>query len=48
MGQLTLTMKYRKNEGMILSPTEIFAIYLYGIKIQGGDGTSFSPERQRF
>ena len=23
MGQLTLTMKYRKNEGMILSPTEI-------------------------
>ena len=48
MGQLTLTMKYRKNEGMILSPTEIFAIYLYGIKIQGGDGTSFSPESMRF
>lgn len=48
MGQLTLTMKYRKNEGLMLSPSELFSIYLYGIKIQGGDGTSFSNESVRF
>lgn len=48
MGQLTLTMKYRKNEGLLFSPAEIFSIYLYGIKIQGGDGTSFSNESMRF
>ena len=48
MGQLTLTMKYHKNEGMLFSPTEIFTLYLYGIKIQAGDGTSFSAESMRF
>lgn len=36
MGQLVLTMKYRKNTGMIFNPTEIFSLYLYGITIQGG------------
>lgn len=48
MGRLTLSVKYRKNTGAILSPTEIFSIYLYGISIQGGDGTSFSSESMRF
>lgn len=48
MGQLTLTMKYRKNDGLLFSPSEIFALYLYGIKIQGGDGTAFSTESMRF
>lgn len=48
MGQLTLTMKYRKNEGLLLSPTEMFSLYLYGIKIQAGDGTTFSTESMRF
>lgn len=48
MGQLILTIKYRKNEGLIFSPSELFAIYLYGISIQGGDGTSFSSENMRF
>lgn len=48
MGQLTLTMKYRKNEGLLLSPTEMFSLYLYGIKIQAGDGTAFSTESMRF
>ena len=48
MGQLVLTMKYRKNTGMIFNPTEIFSLYLYGITIQGGDGTSFSSESMRF
>lgn len=48
MGQLTLTMKYRKNEGLLLSSTEMFSLYLYGIKIQAGDGTAFSTESMRF
>lgn len=48
MGQITLTMKYRKNEGALFSPSEIFALYLYGIKIQGGDGTSFSNDSMRY
>lgn len=48
MGQLTLTVKYRKNEGLLFSPAEIFSIYLYGIKIQAGDGTAFSQESMRF
>lgn len=48
MGQLTLTLKYRKNDGMVFSPSEIFALYLYGITIQGGDGTSFSNDSMRF
>ena len=41
-------MKYRKNEGLLLSPTEMFSLYLYGIKIQAGDGTAFSTESMRF
>ena len=48
MGQLTLTVKYRKNNGMLFSPSEIFSIYLYGITIQAGDGTSFSDESMEF
>ena len=38
MGQLVLTMKYRKNTGMIFNPTEIFSLYLYGITIQEATG----------
>lgn len=48
MGQLQLTIKYRKNSGMLFSPTEIFSLYLYGITIQGGDGTAFSAESMRY
>lgn len=48
MGQLVLTLKTRKNDGMMFNPSEIFALYLYGITIQGGDGTAFSNESMRF
>lgn len=47
MGQLTLTIKYRKNEGLILSVAEMWMNYLYGISIQGGDGSNFSDESMR-
>ena len=48
MGQLVLTVKYRKNSGMLFSPAELFNIYLYGITIQAGDGTSFSNDSIRY
>lgn len=48
MGQLVLTVKYRKNSGMLFSPAELFSIYLYGITIQAGDGTTFSNDSLRY
>ena len=48
MGQLTLTFKYKKNSNTILSVSELWTNYLYGITIQGGDGTSFSNENMLF
>lgn len=47
MGQLTLIIKYKKNTGLILSVSELWDIYLYGIKIQGGEGPTFSNEAMR-
>lgn len=47
MGQLTLIIKYRKNTGIILSVSEMWMNYLYGINIQGGDGTRFSDSSMR-
>jgi hypothetical protein len=44
MAQLTLTIKYKKNEGSLLSPAEMWSLYLYGITIQGNTGASFSDE----
>lgn len=41
MGQLTLTIKYRKNSGLVFSVAEIWSLYLFGITINGGQGTSF-------
>lgn len=48
MGQLTLKIKYRKNTGLAFSVAEIWSLYLFGIKIEGGEGTSFSDENMRF
>lgn len=48
MGQLTLTFKYKKNTDSVLSVSELWTNYLYGITIQGGDGTSFSNENMAF
>lgn len=44
MGQLTLTIKYKKNTGKVFSVSEFWAIFMYGINIQGGDGSKFSDE----
>lgn len=48
MGQLTLKIKYRKNTGLVFSVAEIWSLYLFGIKIEGGEGTSFSDSSMRF
>lgn len=47
MGQLTLTIKYKKNTGAILSASEMWSNYLYGISIQGGEGSRFSDDSMR-
>lgn len=48
MGQLTLRIKYSKNTGSILSVSEMWSNYLYGVLIQGGQGSVFSDETIRF
>jgi hypothetical protein len=47
MAQLTLTIKYKKNTGLVFSVAEMWALYLYGIKIQGGEGSVFSNVAMR-
>lgn len=48
MPQITLTCKYRKNTGLIMSPAELNEIYLYGVTVQNKDGSQFSDETIRF
>lgn len=47
MPQLTLTIKYRKNTGAVLSVSEMWSLYLYGISIKGGNGSTFSDDAIR-
>lgn len=48
MAQLTCNIKYRKNTGLVISVAELWELFLYGIKIQGGEGSNFSDESMRF
>ena len=48
MAQLQLTIKYRKNTGLVISPDEVMQIYFYGILIEDEDGTDFPQETIRF
>lgn len=45
---LTLNSKYRKNEGLVLSPSELQSIYFYGINIQDKSGKELDQETYRF
>lgn len=47
MPTLTLTVKYRKNQGIIMSPSELDALYFYGVTIMSKDGTALSNEVKR-
>ena len=44
MPTLTLDIKYRKNDGMILSPAELKALYFYGVTIQDRSGQELSMD----
>lgn len=48
MAQLAFNIKYRKNTGLVISVAELWELFLYGIKIQGGEGSNFSDESMRF
>ena len=48
MPQLTLIGKYKKNTGIVISPDELWSLYLYGVNIQSQDGTDYSNENIRF
>lgn len=48
MPTLSLTSKYKKNTGIVISPEEVMTIYFYGVSIQSQDGTSISDQTIRF
>jgi hypothetical protein len=48
MATLTLTAKYRKNTGLILSANELLSLYLYGVDIKVSDGTVYDTESINF
>lgn len=48
MPQILYSTKYRKNDGLVMSPEELLANYFYGIQLKSSDGTSLSMETIRF
>lgn len=48
MPQISYDIKYKKNEGIVMTPEELLSLYFYGIKIQSKDGTTLSPETIKF
>lgn len=48
MPTISYKIKYRKNEGLIFSPSELLALYFYGINIQVSDGSSFDLETVKY
>jgi len=48
MPQITYSIKYRKNEGLVISPEELLALYFYGINIKSIDGSVISNDTIRF
>ena len=47
MPSINYSIKYRKNEGLVMSVEELMALYFYGIKIQSRDGTAMSDDAIR-
>jgi len=48
MPQISYSIKYRKNEDAIMTPSELFALYFYGINIQSQDGSSLNDDTIKF
>lgn len=47
MPSISYSIKYRKNEGLIMTPEELEALYFYGIVIRSQDGTVISNDTVR-
>lgn len=48
MPTITYKAKYKKNTGLIISPSELLSLYFYGINVQSNDGTEFDLETARY
>ena len=48
MPTINFKVKYKKNEGLIISPEELLALYFYGINIAANDGSELDIESVRF
>jgi len=48
MPEITLISKYKKNTGLVISPSEIMDLYFYGVTIQSKDGSSLDEDTIRF
>ncbi len=48
MAKIELYIKYKKNGDLVISPSELSTIYLYGINIEDADGSDFSPTAIEF
>jgi len=44
MSKLKFTISSRKNEGLIMSPSELLEQYFFGVRIQNRDGTEINQE----
>jgi hypothetical protein len=47
MSTLRYYTKYRKNEGIVMSPDELLSLYFYGITIESQDGTQINTDTIR-
>jgi len=48
MPTITYTAKYKKNTGLMISPSELLALYFYGINVQSDEGIEFDLETVRY
>lgn len=48
MPQIQYSVKYRKNEGLVLTPEELLALHFYGVPMRSKDGTTLNPDTIRF
>ena len=47
MPTISYSVKYRKNEGLLMTPEELEALYFYGIVIRSQDGTTITTDTIR-
>jgi hypothetical protein len=47
MPKLTYTIKYKKNEGLVISPEELTSLYFYGISTKSRDGSDISNDTMK-